>query len=317
LRSSGHVEIDISRLKALILDLDGTLLDNSKRIPTSSLNAIERLQKKGIKLAIFTGRDYLMAREYLEVLNIEGPHALQNGAFLAKGNGEIVLRRCLERKITEYSISIASILNCNLLLRTDSMEIPDWYHVGDFALSPYLPFLESNIDRIVKLDDLSEVVKSTNLLQLDITGNLESLREILGRLKSKYTGAFNFSFIPASEDAGFLDVFWSQVKNDAVRLEITSKVDNWGLLSLFNASVSKGLSLDDFLNYHGLSSEQVAFIGDHYADIPLLERVGLSVAMENALPEVKAVCDYVTQSNNDDGVALAIEEIFFSGRRSL
>ncbi|MBN2219184.1 MAG: HAD hydrolase family protein, partial [Kosmotogaceae bacterium] len=44
---------------------------------------------------------------------------------------------------------------------------------------------------------------------------------------------------------------------------------------------------------------------------------GLSVAMENALPEVKAVCNYVTQSNNDDGVALAIEEIFFSRTRSL
>ena len=110
-------------------------------------------------------------------------------------------------------------------------------------------------------------------------------------------------------------MYWSQMEDTAVRLEIASKVDSWGLLSLFNASVSKGLSLDDFLNYHGLASEQVAFIGDHYADIPLLKRVGLSVAVENALPEVKAVCDYVTQSNNDDGVALAIEEIFFSGKR--
>ncbi|AFK06319.1 MULTISPECIES: HAD family hydrolase [Mesotoga] len=315
MRRSGHTEIDASKLKALILDLDGTLLDNSKRIPASALNAIERLQEKGIKLAIFTGRDYLMAREYLDVLNIEGPHALQNGAFLAKGKGEIFLMRCIERKITEYSVSLASILNCHLLLRTDSSEIPDWYHVGDFALSPYLPFLESNINRIVRLDDLTEVVKSANLLQLDITGDLESLKEILGRLTSKYTGDFNFSFISASDDAGFLDVYWSQMEDTAVRLEIASKVDSWGLLSLFNASVSKGLSLDDFLNYHGLASQQVAFIGDHYADIPLLKRVGLSVAVENALPEVKAVCDYVTQSNNDDGVALAIEEIFFSGKR--
>jgi len=49
-------------------------------------------------------------------------------------------------------------------------------------------------------------------------------------------------------------------------------------------------------------------MGNHYADIPLQQRIGLAVAVENALPEAKAVCDYLTCSNIDDGVASAIEK---------
>ncbi|WP_367355613.1 HAD hydrolase family protein [Mesotoga sp.] len=61
-----------------------------------------------------------------------------------------------------------------------------------------------------------------------------------------------------------------------------------GLLSIYDGLVSKAIALDAFLDFHGLSSEEVAFIGDHYADIPLLQRVGLAVAVENTFPEEKA-----------------------------
>ena len=109
-------------------------------------------------------------------------------------------------------------------------------------------------------------------------------------------------------------MYWSRVESEEIRNEITSKVANWGPAFNLRWISLKDIALDAFLDFHGLSSKEAAFIGDHYADIPLLQRVGLAVAVENALPEVKAVCDYLTCSNIDDGAASEIEEVFFAKR---
>ncbi|MDD2333267.1 MAG: HAD hydrolase family protein [Mesotoga sp.] len=304
-------QINFQDLRALILDLDGTLLDDTKEISDFSLEAIEKLKKNEIKIAVFTGRDYLMAREYLNVLDLEGPHALQNGAFLIKGKGEIIAKRWVDGNISSFLLELAPTLGCDILARTDSQDVPDWFHECDFVINPYLPFLQSNEHRITMVDDLSEAIAKRKLLQLDITGDFEVLTRVLAEIKANFEGHFSYSLIRTSDDTGFLDVYWSRVESGGIRKEITSMVSNWGLLSIYDGSVSKGIAFNAFLDYHGLSSEEVAFIGDHYADIPLLQRVGLAVAVENAFPEVKAVCDYVTHSNTNDGVAYAINEVFF------
>ncbi|MBN2253704.1 MAG: HAD hydrolase family protein [Kosmotogaceae bacterium] len=306
--------IDFQNLKALILDLDGTLLDDTKEISDFSLEAIEKLKKKSIKVAVFTGRDYLMAREYLNILDIEGPHALQNGAFLIRGKSEIISKRWVDGNISSFLLELAPTLGCDVLARTDSLDAPDWFHEGRFVVNPYLPFLQSNEHRITIVDDLSEVINKRRLLQLDITGDFGALTSVLAEIKANFEGLFSYSLIRTSDDTGFLDVYWSRVESREIRKEITSKIANWGLLSIYDGLVSKGTAFNAFLDYHGLSSEEVAFIGDHYADIPLLQRVGLAVAVENAFPEVKAVCDYITCSNINDGVAYAIKEVFFSKR---
>jgi hypothetical protein len=65
--------IDFQNLKALILGMDGTLLDDNKEISDSSLEAIEKLKRKETRIAVFTGQDYIMALEYLNILDLEGP----------------------------------------------------------------------------------------------------------------------------------------------------------------------------------------------------------------------------------------------------
>jgi len=62
-----------------------TLLDDNKEISDCSLEAIEKLKREELKIAVFAGRDYIMAREYLNILDLERPHALHNGALLMKG----------------------------------------------------------------------------------------------------------------------------------------------------------------------------------------------------------------------------------------
>ena len=86
--------------------------------------------------------------------------------------------------------------------------------------------------------------------------------------------------------------------------------ESWGLLSLFGPGISKGKALDSFVEYHSVSPSEVIFIGDHLADIPLMRRVGMPVAVANAMDVVKEESKYVTSSNSEDGVARAIAVFF-------
>jgi hydroxymethylpyrimidine pyrophosphatase-like HAD family hydrolase len=81
-------------------------------------------------------------------------------------------------------------------------------------------------------------------------------------------------------------------------------------LGIYEACVSKGNTLRAFCQERGIRREEVMAIGDHVSDASMFEAAGLRVAMANADPELKAVADYVTRSNADDGVAVALERFF-------
>ena len=72
--------------------------------------------------------------------------------------------------------------------------------------------------------------------------------------------------------------------------------------------IEKASSLDLLLQSIGLEQKQLMACGDGFNDIPMLQYAGLSVAMENAQPETKEWADYIAPSNDEDGVAVAIEK---------
>ncbi len=297
--------------RALILDLDGTLLSDSKEISRKNLEAIDSLKAIGVKIALFTGRDFELTRRYIDVLELEGPHALQNGAIVVTGDGSVLESRSVGRDICYHVIESAFDRQCDVLLRSSSSSVPNWFHRGPFIENPYLPFLQHNSERTSFVTDLNSVIESENILQLDVTGPFEELRGLLEKLESLFQSGFSYSLLRTSEDLGFMETFWADMEDGPVLNEIMSKVDRWGLLSLFGRNVSKGEALDKFLQYHAFSAEEIVFIGDHFADISLMKRVGLAIAVKNAFEEVKAACHLETTSNNDNGVAEAIDRVFF------
>ena len=82
-----------------------------------------------------------------------------------------------------------------------------------------------------------------------------------------------------------------------------------GNIEINSIYAQKGIALEKYAISKGISMENVMAIGDSYNDLSMLSKVGRSVAMENAPPEIKAVCTHTTAINADDGVALAIEAI--------
>jgi hydroxymethylpyrimidine pyrophosphatase-like HAD family hydrolase len=73
----------------------------------------------------------------------------------------------------------------------------------------------------------------------------------------------------------------------------------------------KGTAIDALSAYYTVEKSNIMAIGDDYNDIPMLQEAGISVAVENAVPEAKAVARYITDTNNNDGVAKIIKRLVF------
>lgn len=300
----------MNRYVALILDLDGTLLNDNKEISSGNLEALNSLRLKGIPVGVFTGRDFEMARGYLDLISAEGPHALQNGALVITGKGEIIGRTTVFPDLAHTVINMANVRGCDIVLREASIKPPDWFRVAELRMNPYLPFLKAYSHRIEYIEDLHVAAEARELLQIDVTGPHEILSSILKELSIKYPGGFSHSLIKTNDDTAFMEYYWNSIEDETLLEKVKKDCVSWGLLSLFGPGISKGKALDSFVEYHSVSPSEVIFIGDHLADIPLMRRVGMPVAVANAMDVVKEESKYVTSSNSEDGVARAIAVFF-------
>lgn len=102
--------------------------------------------------------------------------------------------------------------------------------------------------------------------------------------------------------------------------EISSLLSDEGELSFYAGSdflelmprgINKGVAIDDLMKYYGLAKSQIMTIGDDFNDIEMLSKSGVSVAMGNAVAEVKSIAKYVTSTNEENGVARIIEQLLF------
>jgi Cof subfamily protein (haloacid dehalogenase superfamily) len=107
-----------------------------------------------------------------------------------------------------------------------------------------------------------------------------------------------------------LDVTFSAIEKAMAErfpeIKITSST--WNDLEFNNPSAHKGSSLARFAEYLGFGLENCMSFGDGRNDLTMIEAAGIGVAMENAVEEVKAAADYITKSNDEDGVAEAIRK---------
>jgi hydroxymethylpyrimidine pyrophosphatase-like HAD family hydrolase len=92
----------------------------------------------------------------------------------------------------------------------------------------------------------------------------------------------------------------------STRALITPK---FSLVQLCGHTTDKADALAFLLSQRNLGFESLAAIGDDVNDTQMLQRAGIGIAMDNALPEVKAAADWITAAANDDGVALAIDRL--------
>lgn len=262
--------------EVLVLDIDGTLTNSDKVITPKTLEAILETQKRGHTVVLASGRPtpgIVSLAKQLKLDEYGGYILSYNGAKIINyKTGAVIYNKVIP---TEYIPEIYQIAKeHNLGLITYSKD----HILSATGMNPYIE-LESNIIHIpvVEIDNWAEFVDfPVNKCLMSADGDY--LKTIEPIVKEHFKDRLNV------------------YRSEPFFLEIMPQ------------SIDKAHSLGKLLNHLGLSKEQLISCGDGFNDISMIEYAGLGVAMANAQSKVKESADYITLSNNEDGVAHVIEQ---------
>ncbi|UVI29022.1 Cof-type HAD-IIB family hydrolase [Paenibacillus spongiae] len=258
-------------MQAVVLDLDGTLLNSDKEVSDRNLQAVMSCHQAGMKIIIATARPprSVKAMLPLEILGVAS-FVYYNGAMVCDTLAGI------EEHIPIPQPSAANIIDfCykHMPMCIISLEVRDqWYsnqEIGDGTI--YNPQFRP---MIVTLDELKTYPATKILLtEFEEPGKCEQLRLQFG---------------------------------EETNMVVT---DQGKLIQFMNKSVSKATGILKLCGHAGIRPSQIIVFGDDHNDIEMFRMAGYSAAMSNAVPELKAIASEVTASNDEDGVAILLERI--------
>lgn len=260
----------------LVLDLDGTLTNSKKEITEPTKQALIDIQEKGKKVVLASGRPTPGILPLAKELHLEkyGSYILSfNGAKIIDCRSkELLYNRTIPQEVIQPIYEMLNNYDMDLLTYTDT------HILSGMKTNPFTE-LESRINQmpIVQTNDfLSEITFPIN--KLLGTGDKDTIAKALETIKSRFHSQLNIYL----SEPFFLEI-------------MPQRID-------------KAHSLQKLLNSIGLTADSMICCGDGYNDLTMIEYAGLGVAMENAQPLVKESADYITKSNDEDGVLHVINE---------
>lgn len=274
--------------KAVCLDLDGTLLDDDKKISDRSFLLLDNLIENGIEVIIATGRHFYMVSDFLRPLKRDIMVCANNGAMsrFKESNKLVNVEYVSNCKFLEI---YNKALECgmNPYIYVDSFV--DGYHLAIKDGQPKKSHFEENIvDKKIAVDSVRyfsqiDVKSLETVLCIAFLDQKERIDEFFEHFKDEEDLVKNMYFVP----------------NGKKVLEFQSKkADKW--IAITNYLKSKNISL----------SEVVSF-GDEFNDKSMVKNSGMGFAMKNGIEELKSLTNNITEfTNNEDGVYFELKKIF-------
>lgn len=266
--------MDIKRnIKYIAVDLDGTLLNDKHKVSERNKDAIKKAIAQGVKVIIATGKTRKSAEAILKDLNLDTPGVFVQGLLTYNADGTVRQEIKLDPVSARQAIQYAEAQGFEVIAYSGNRLV---CKTLDENIEKIAEFGEPMPEAIGSLINHVDSVKMNKLII--VGGNKRKLKALRWQLDQQIGNKVSFT------DGG---VFTS--------LEVLPKGAN------------KGHGVKTLLRQLGAQPENVMGIGDAENDVELLETVGFAVAVENAAEKTKAVADEIVSSNNDDGVAEAIE----------
>ena len=275
-----------NKIKLICIDMDGTLLNSNHKVTEENKLTLQKAFAQGIKIAICTGRLFMSARYYSDLIGITNtPVIASNGAYIKNGYVDDAIYENPMPKdliIEIYNIvkkyGLKTILNTwNCLLREDEAPEDHSYVMMNKTVSD-----DKKINFIVN-ENLEEAVRNFegNILKVFVLEkeNTEALWKAKDELKEIYGDKLH---IVSSGNDNFEVMLGSTSKGNAVSF------------------LAKSLNIDP---------SEVMCIGDSENDLSMINFAGIGVAMGNGLDILKEAADYITDTNDNSGVAKAVEKL--------
>ena len=274
-------------IRLLALDIDGTILDSEGRIPDANRQAIACAIESGVEVALATGRRYDFARPIFDKLPAPLTLILSNGAIVKNRDGETQMRTLLPRETARDVLSRVPDHRESAAVVFDRpregqvvFEAIDWEHPR------HQRFFAANRPFLSEVVPLEECL-TEDPIQVMFSGGCAEMRRLFGRLQD---GS------PA----------WSVALTEYEHRDFS-------MVDVVRSGCSKGAALAAWSRRQGIARTDVMAMGDNLNDVQMLEFAGTPVVMGNALNELKGRGWAVTATNDDGGVALAIERYILAG----
>ncbi|HJY85622.1 MAG TPA: Cof-type HAD-IIB family hydrolase [Candidatus Acidoferrales bacterium] len=270
-------------VKLIAIDIDGTLLDSRWQVSEANCKAIVEARSRGIEVALVTGRRFDFARPIAEQLPCPLTLIVNNGALIKSKDGLTHLAHLLPRGVASTVLQATSEFRPGAAVVFDRprenqviFEQIDWEDPGRRS------YFERNREFIAQVSPL-EACLTEDPIQVMYSGPVETMRQVAARLRAL-----------------------AQAQRFALAItEYESR--NFGLVDVIHWACSKGAALAEWARRRGFARQEVMAIGDNLNDREMLEYAGLPVVMGNSVPELKTLGWRQTLTNDQDGVAAAIE----------
>jgi Cof subfamily protein (haloacid dehalogenase superfamily) len=277
-------------MKAIVLDIDGTLLTSENKLSELTKASLLKAQKQGVKVILASGRPttgmldlaeelelakydgYLVSYNGSKVIDVKTGEELFNQAMTVE-EGKAVLEHMKQFDVTvmidkdDYMYT-NDVFSCTLDYKGQPLNIVEYESRG----GKY---------KLCEKDDLAEFLDYP-INKILTAGKPEYLKEVYQEMKAPFNNQLNCVFT-----ADFYFEFTAQ-------------------------DIDKAKALDTVLSPLGIERKDVIAFGDGHNDITMLAYAGMGVAMENAVSELKRVADFETNSNDEEGIANFLEEHLFS-----
>lgn len=271
--------------EVICLDLDGTLLNDDKKISKYNLAILSTLAMNGVNIIIATGRGLSKTIELTEDFDFPYIIIANNGAIAKKSFRD-------------------KIIFCNPIEYNSYREI---LKIGDrFNMVPYLHIYDEHNNKSLIIPD--------NISKSDHLGSVKDIDEIIYKKDTQFDELDNILsvvFIDEEEKVNELDKNILNLKLKISSHTLSSSINNSILVEYLNPLAVKSIGISSYLNYMNIPWENVVAFGDDNNDIDMIKRAGIGVCMKNGSDLLKINANHISDySNNEDGVGRELVKIF-------
>lgn len=267
--------------RLLALDVDGTILRSNHRLDKKLKETIEYVKRKGVYVTLATRRHFASAKKIAKALKLDSMIITHNGAFVAKEIDDAWIESRISPEDVSAITKLLESCQCHVRIKHERFSLANRVRKNQ-ELIAQMTIGDPLFYPIHFSDELHEYVNASPVSPLQIEALFNSEEEAIA-LKEEIIKRFP-------------DVKANLY--DGKRMEIVER------------KVSKGWALLKLADQLQIDKKEIVAVGDSIADIDMLKIAGLGVAMGNAPQEVKECADWITRSNDQNGVEYMAKEVF-------
>ena len=263
--------MDISNIKLVVSDMDGTLLNSKHKVSQEFFDVFRKLKEKGIRFAVASGRQYYSLMERMEPIKDDMIFIAENGAIIMEKEKQLYIQPMDHDMILKVVEEIRKLGGKYLILCGRKQA---------YIESTDPEFMDPFLDHYEKYKVVEDITKVTDDVFLKLT-----VCDLSGAEKNTLPYIKHFE--------------------KDLQVKLSGKI--W--VDFNDKKAQKGNALKALQEIYNIDEEHTMVFGDFFNDMELFDHAAFSYAVDNAHPEVKKAAKFSTKSNDENGVEAILEEL--------